>query len=301
MLADMSLTESEVFEQLRPELVKLAYRMTGLWTEAEDLVQEAWLRFSTQKVDSARPYLYRVVTRLCLDHLKSARHRREAYVGPWLPEPMVEIGVDEEVEAVEQLTLGLMVALEHLSPLERAAFLLHQVYGYAYSEIGALLGRSEAACRKLSSRARARLQERRPRLDSAPSQPSGVLFDLVQAVRSGDVERVVTFLREDAVLTTDGGGKAIAALRPVLGRDKIARFFVGIARKASPAARLLSARVGGLPGLVIFEGEACVSAMAFEIQEGKLGSIWIMRNPDKLTSVRPAESAPSRWAESAPG
>lgn len=287
----MSFRKAEVFEEFRPELIRLAYRMTGLWSEAEDLVQDAWLRFSSSQVDHAKPFLYRVVTRLCLDYLKSARNQRETYIGPWLPEPKIEFSVADEMVIAEEVTLSLLLALENLSPAERAVFILRQLYEIDYTEIGEFLGRSEAACRKLLSRARGRIKDQRKKLDANRAQGKQPLTGLVNAVRSGDVDQVMEFLHQDAILVSDGGGKALAALQPIVGADKISRFFVGIGKKFPSNSRVWPALVGGHPGLCFFEGEKCVTAMAVEFHDRKIQSLWLVRNPDKLTKVGEAPSS----------
>lgn len=288
----MESPKSIIFETYRSELTRLAYRMTGLWSEAEDLVQEAWIRFHSSEVTSSKSFLYRVVTRLCLDHLKSARRRRETYPGSWLPEPTVEINVENEVEAAEQLTLALLVTLEQLNPAERAAFLLRQVYEFEYSDIGSLLGKTETSCRKLVSRAKARLKESRPDFEERRAPDFGLLHELSEAVRGGDVERVVACLKEDAVMTSDGGGKAVSAINPIYGADKIARFFIGIIRKFSPTGTVIPAVVGGYPGLIAWEDGRCTSAMAFDILDSLVHEIWVVRNPDKLANIKPPNSEP---------
>ncbi|MGE0490551.1 MAG: sigma-70 family RNA polymerase sigma factor [Vulcanimicrobiota bacterium] len=287
-----------VFEAHRAELTRLAYRMTGSLAEAEDLVQEAWLRFEGQSVELPRAWLYRVVTRLCLDHLKSARHQREVYPGPWLPEPIVE--ADDPLELAEDLTLALLVALERLSPLERAAWLLHEVYDFGYDELGGLLGRSNTACRQLVSRSRTHLRQQRARFHPEPAAAQNLVSELVEAMMAGDLEGVMRHLREDVVLLSDGGGKAVAALRPVIGADKVARFFVGVAQKFAPSSqtRVWLTRVGGLPGLVASEAGQVVTTLAFDIEGDRVVAIYATRNPDKLARVPIPRSG--GWGASAP-
>lgn len=275
------MNHAEVFEGQRGELTRLAYRMTGSRAEAEDLVQEAWLRFSGQTVEHPRAWLTRVLTRLCLDHLKSARTRRETYPGPWLPEPVVEL--DPTVELAEDLTMAVLVALERLSPLERAAYLLHEVYDYGYDEIGQLLDRSPTACRQLASRARGHVHSDRSRF--APPDAEQVVQEMVAALLSGDHEGVVGKLRADAVFTSDAGGKALAATRPVAGAENIAKLLGGLHRKGRGGGEFFPARVGGLPGYVSFEGGVCTGALAFQVEEGQIVAIYAVRNPDKLERI----------------
>lgn len=274
-------SRAEVFEQHRVELTRLAYRMTGSRAEAEDLVQEAWLRFADQSVEHPRAWLNRVLTRLCLDHLKSARTRRETYPGPWLPEPVVEL--DPTVELAEDLTLAVLVALERLSPLERAAYLLHEVYDYGYDEIGQLLDRSPTACRQLASRARGHVHSDRSRF--APPDAEQVVQEMVGALLTGDHEGVIRRLRADAVFTSDAGGKATAATRPVVGAEKVARMLEGLHKKGGGGAEFQPARVGGLPGFVGFKDGRCTDAIAFVVQDGLITAIYSVRNPDKLGRI----------------
>jgi len=275
------MNHAEVFEQHRSELTRLAYRMTGSRAEAEDLVQEAWLRFSGQQVDHPRAWLTRVLTRLCLDHLKSARARRETYPGPWLPEPVVDL--EPGVELAEELTMAMLVALERLSPLERAAYLLHEVYDYGYDEIGTLLDRSPTACRQLASRARGHVHEDRSRF--APPDAETVVQEMVGALLAGDHAGLVQRLRADAVFTSDAGGKVPAATRPVQGAENIARLLEGLHKKGRGGGEFQPARVGGLPGFVSFEGDRCTNALAFVVEDGQIAAIYAVRNPDKLARI----------------
>ncbi|WP_420960198.1 sigma-70 family RNA polymerase sigma factor [Brucella sp. IR073] len=272
-----------VFEALRPRLIRIAYRMLGSVAEAEDIVQEAWLRWQgadRASVRDARAFLARVVTRLCLDHLKSARVRRETYPGTWLPEPVVDPVEDEE----DDLTLTLMMALERLSPLERAAFLLHDVFDVNFDEVARVLGRDPAACRKLASRARDHVRESRPRYPVPEDRGRSIAEAFFQASRNGDMTALQGLLAEDAVMYSDGGGIRIATLNPIFGREKIVRFFVAISEK--PSGRMPPAhrfdRIDGLPGIVTLEEDGLPQTVALDIAEGKITAIYVMRNPEKL-------------------
>ncbi len=216
------------FDPLRPTLTRIAYRMLGSVADAEDVVQEAFLRWFDANRDAVREpeaYLRRVVTRLCLDHLKSARHRRETYIGPWLPEPVVETAQDE----TDDVTLPLMMALERLSPLERAAFLLHDVFGVGFEEIAATIKRDPAACRQLASRARTHVRAARPRFDIPKERGLEIATAFFTATRSGDMQQLRSLLAADVTAYADGGGKAQAALRPVVGFDNVMRAHAALA------------------------------------------------------------------------
>jgi RNA polymerase sigma-70 factor (ECF subfamily) len=284
------------FESHRRELLGLAYRMTGSISDAEDLVQDAFLRFeaSTTAVDHPRAYLHRVVTRLCLDFLKSAQHRRERYVGPWLPEPVahpVAAFSDSVVERADEVAVALLLALERLSPLERAVFVLHDAFDYGYDEIADLLDSTPAACRQLASRARAHITTERPRFNPEPETAQRLLQAVLGAALAGDTERLAALLKADALLLSDGGGKAKAAGKPIVGAERIARFLTGTARKhpLPPGARIFPARVSGLPGLLVFVGDTCLQTIALDLEGGAVAAIYIVRNPDKLGHLsRPA-------------
>lgn len=277
------------FEAHRPHLFRLAYRMTGCVGEAEDAVQEAWVRWSRTDpttVRHPRAWLTQTTTRLCLDHLGSARARREAYVGPWLPEPLVDrdAPADEAVALADDVSVALLLALERLSPLERAAFLLHDVFDVDHTEVAATLGRSEAACRQLASRARAHVRAARPRQPADRATHARVVAAFGAAVASGDVDALRAVLTDDAVLLSDGGGRAAAARVPVLGGDKVARFLLGVA-KAFPLAdsvRVEVASVHGAPGFVLYDGGRALQTFAFAFADDRIAGVYTVRNPEKL-------------------
>ena len=292
------------FEPHRRHLRGLAYRMLGSWADAEDVVQDTWLRWrqaGAAQADAPRAYLSRIAARLCLDRLKSARARREHYVGPWLPEPLPEAqwyAGSAPGEFAADLSVALMLALERLSAPERAAFLLHDVFDVPYAEIAATLGRGEAACRQLAARARARVREERPRFDASREQGERLAGAFLRASRDGDVDALRALLAEDAVLYTDGGGRKSAALRPILGGDRVARFFAGIARK--PGAGLSGARItwlNGLPAIVAAESDGLPRATTLALREGRIAAVYLVRNPDKLghlAEARARDLAPGR-------
>ncbi|QQO12561.1 sigma-70 family RNA polymerase sigma factor [Bradyrhizobium diazoefficiens] len=281
------------FETHRRALTRLAYRMLGLRAEAEDVVQDAYLRWHatdrTEIKDSYR-YLATVVTRLCLDRMKSARARRESYVGQWLPEPVVdELAENEHAgELAHDISVALMLLLERLSPLERASFLLHDVFGLDYTEIARALDRNEAACRQLAARARIHIEAGRPRFTASREEGLRLAAAFQAATSAGDMQALAELLAQDAVLYSDGGGKRTAALNPIRGADRILRFLEGIARK-NPALAAITARpavVNGSPGFVMRESDGSIDTMAIEHRDGRIVAIYLTRNPDKLQHVR---------------
>jgi RNA polymerase sigma-70 factor, ECF subfamily len=281
----------EVFERHRAPLTGLAYRMLASRADAEDVVQDAYLRWAGRKeagVDDPRRYLAAIVTRLCLDRMKSARARREVYVGPWLPEPVVDEALDAESasELADDLSVALMMALERLSPLERAAFLLHDVFDIDFAEVAQSLGRSEAACRQLAARARRHVRSDRPRFSADQDEGRRLAAAFEAAARSGDAAQLAQLLTADAVFHSDGGGKRPAALRIVTGADDIAALLTGLISRGFRAASLRPATINGLAGFVVREEDGSVSTIAFEIGNGRISAIYVVRNPEKLAHVR---------------
>ena len=279
----------------RGRLLGLAYRMLGSRSDAEDIVQDAYLRFAgAQDVHNAEAFLVTVVTRLCLDRLKSARAQREVYVGPWLPEPVFDaegLSADAATELADDLSFALLLALDRLSPLERAAFLLHDVFDTPFSEIAAMLDRTEAACRQLATRARRAVRDERPAPAATPDNHARLLQAFGEAVTSGDVARLAELLREDAVAITDGGGRKTAARNPIQGADKIARFFIGLAAKnAGHEIRVEPAMINGAIGALLYLDGELDHTMSMAISGEKIAAIYIVRNPDKLRHL-PAAAA----------
>jgi RNA polymerase sigma-70 factor (ECF subfamily) len=281
------------FEAHRRSLTGLAYRMLGSRAEAEDVVQDAWLRWHAADrgaVEDPRRFLGTVVTRLCLDRMKSAQARREVYVGQWLPEPVVDepLATEAASDLAHDLSVALMLLLERLSPLERAAFLLHDVFGLDFAQVADTLGRGEAACRQLAARARAHVEAGRPRFATSPEEGSRLAAAFRTASQTGDMHTLRQLLAEDAVLHTDGGGKRPAALNPIYGADKILRFFAGIARKDSALSTVEAreATINSLPGFVLREQDGAIDTMAFAHRDGRIVAIYVTRNPDKLRHVR---------------
>jgi RNA polymerase sigma-70 factor, ECF subfamily len=277
----------------RGRLLGLAYRMLGCRSDAEDVVQDAYLRFAgAQDVHNPEAFLVTVVTRLCLDRLKSAKAQREVYVGPWLPEPVFDaegLSADAATELADDLSFALLLALDRLSPLERAAFLLHDVFDTPFPEIAAMLDRTEEACRQLASRARRAVRDDRPAPAKAPGNHARLLMAFGEAVTSGNVARLAELLREDAVAITDGGGRKTAARNPIIGADKIARFFIGIAAKnAGHDIRVEPAMINGAIGALLYMDGELDHAMSMAIDGDKIAAIYIVRNPDKLRHLPPA-------------
>lgn len=266
----------------------LAYRMLGSRAEAEDVVQDAWLRW--RKVDSTEveepgAYLNRVVTRLALDRMKSARARREVYVGEWLPEPVVE--PDFEAGGDADLSVAFLLALERLTPLERAAFLLHDVFDTPFAEIAAVLGRSETACRQLASRAREHVRRDRPRYKPSVDEERRLTAAFFEAVFKGDEVGLRSLLSEDVVMHADGGGKVNANLNPVKGLEKAIALIMGVRRKWPPPAgtTVRLARVNGHPGLVLATDGIVFQTMGLEIDGGRIAAVYTVRNPEKLSGL----------------
>lgn len=288
---------SESFEPYRRPLLGLAYRMLGSMADAEDAVQEAYVRWHSADraaVSNPRAFLMTTTSRICLDMLGSAHARREAYVGPWLPEPVIDtsaLAADSRLALAEDLSVALLLALDRLSPLERAAFLLHDVFDFSFREVAKSLERTEAACRQLAARARARVRAGRP--GSAPARPGrsakadakheALISAFLTAARSGDLQALTGMLANDARVVTDGGGKAAAALNVIAGADRVARFLAGVSRKGwRDDFTLHFAPINGLPGVVVHAPDGPVQTAAFEIAGGVIHAMYVVRNPEKV-------------------
>ena len=272
-----------VFDPLRPRLTRIAYRMLGSVADAEDVVQEAfirWLNSDRASVREPEGFLRRVVTRLCLDVLKSAARRRTTYVGPWLPEPIVE----NETDDVDDVTLPLLLALERLSPLERAAFLLHDVFGVDFDEIAETLGREEASVRQLAVRARDHVRSEKPRYELNKRRGMELAEAFFAASRKGDMQALQNMLAEDVTVHSDGGGKRSAALEPTVGHDAVLALYERLARifAEHPSQLVKFGFINGLPGFVTLEGDGALQTTALLIEDGKIVAQYVVRNPDKL-------------------
>jgi RNA polymerase sigma-70 factor (ECF subfamily) len=261
--------------------MRVAYRMLGSVADAEDVLQDAfirWMRADRSEVREPEAFLRRTVTRLCLDQLKSARRQRETYIGPWLPDPVLE------EEAEEDVTLPLMLALERLSPLERAAFLLHDVFGFDFEEVGASIGRDAAACRQLATRARTHVREARPRFQVDKQRGLELAQAFFTASREGDMKALAAMLAADVSVHSDGGGKRPAAMRPIVGFDAVMRVHRNLAAlfRKNGSKLVRAGYVNGLPGFVTLEADGELQTTALEIEDGKIAAIYVVRNPDKL-------------------
>ncbi|MFB7654349.1 MULTISPECIES: RNA polymerase sigma-70 factor [unclassified Streptomyces] len=287
-------TVTDVFEAHRPVLLGVAYRMLGRLADAEDVVQEAWLRWSgadRSTVREPRGYLVRVTTRLAIDRLRQIKSRGETYVGPWLPEPYVTDFGDtvpdtaERAVLADSVSLAVLVVLESLSPLERAVFVLREAFGYPYAEIAAMLERGEAAVRQLAGRARKHVDERRPRYDVDPAQRRDLTERFLAAAADGDLAGLMELLAPDVRLVGDSGGKSKAPLRVLESSDKVARFLQGAARKGVPDFSYRFLEINGGPALLALSGGKPDSVFQIEVADGRIQSVYIIRNPDKLLSL----------------
>jgi RNA polymerase sigma-70 factor (ECF subfamily) len=283
---------AEQFEEHRPRLFALAYRMLGSASEAEDVVQDAYLRASEEPaIRDLRAFLVTVTTRLCLDRLKAARAVREQYIGPWLPEPILQQPGDgageQRAERAESVAMAVLVMLETLSPLERAVFLLREAFEYPYDEIGTILGRSAAACRQAYHRARAHLDAQRPRFRAPPEQQRRLVLRFLEAARGGDLAALTGMLAADVVSWGDGGGVAPAARRPVRGARAVARLMIGLmARVAEQGIDQVALDwVNGEPGLLAWENGRLSTVMVFEADGERIAALRTVRNPAKLAHL----------------
>jgi RNA polymerase sigma-70 factor, ECF subfamily len=289
--------EGDAYRELRPLLFSIAYRMVGSVSEAEDIVQEAFLRLHRAvrdgaEVASPKAYLSAVTTRLAIDHLRSARVRRERYVGAWLPEPLVtdpEADAAAHAETADSLSMAFLVLLERLSPVERAVFLLHEVFGYPYAEIAGLVGKSEENCRQVAARARRHVEAGRPRFEPSRRQREELASRFFAAVEQGDTEGLVGLLAADAVMYADGGGKAPARAAPLHGALPVARLLLGLARQARVLGlRTRAAEVNGQPGAMAYDPDGrLVTVLCLEIADGRVNTVRAVVNPDKLRHLGP--------------
>ncbi|MDQ1043660.1 RNA polymerase sigma-70 factor [Streptomyces sp. V4I2] len=288
-------TVTDVFEEHRPVLLGVAYRMLGRVADAEDVVQEAWLRWSgadRTEVREPRAYLVRITTRLAIDRLRQVKARGETYVGPWLPEPYVTDFGDtvpdtaERAVLADSVSLAVLVVLESLSPLERAVFVLREAFGYPYADIAAMLERGEPAVRQLAGRARKHVEERRPRYQVDPVQRRDLTERFLAAAGEGDLEGLMSLLAPDVRLVGDSGGKAKAPLRVLETADKVGRFMIGVAEKGGIpdlSFRFLELNAG--PAILVLSGDKPDSVLQLDVLDGRIQSVYVIRNPDKLRSL----------------
>ncbi len=285
----------ESFETYRTYLFAIAYRMLGSAMDAEDIVQETYLRYQSPPKDpirSLKGYLTTILTRLCIDQLQLARRKRELYVGPWLPEPILTAETPEatdpekRVELEESISLAFLVLLEQLQPFERAVFLLRESFAYEFAEIASMLGKSEAACRRSFSRAKLHLRAHRPRFAASRETHRQLLSGYVQAVERGEMKTLMSMLSEEVTLWADAGGKRKqAALRPISGPDAVARFSVGTMRFLPEEYRMELAEVNGQPAVIIRAGGQVFSVVTIEVEAEHIRAIYVIANPEKLARV----------------
>jgi RNA polymerase sigma-70 factor, ECF subfamily len=285
----------ESFESYRPYLFSIAYRMLGSAMDAEDMVQEAYIRSAAppkEPIRSLKAYLTTILTRLCMDQLDLARRKRELYVGPWLPEPILTATAadtadpETRVETSESISLAFLVLLEQFQPFERAVFLLREVFEYEFAEIAAILGKSEAACRRSFSRSKLHLREQRPRFPASRETHRQLLDSYVRAVETGEMKSLISMLSEDVTLWTDGGGKVkTAALRPIKGRDAVARFSVGTRRFLPANYRMEMADVNGQPAVIVRAGGRAFSVITIDVEGEHICAVRVLANPEKLERI----------------
>lgn len=281
---------TECFEAQRARLAGLAYRITGSRSESEDIVQEAWLRWDRadhSTIDRPEAWLTTVTSRLALDRLRSAQHRREQYVGSWLPEvAVVDADPAERIELAESLTIGFLTVLERLTPVERVVFLLADVWRVPFDEIAGVVDRTPTACRQVASRARRRVVEGRPRFSPTDDDAWRVTFAFLEAATGGDLDALTAALAHDVVETSDGGARRKAGRRPVVGADRVARFVANLTRKlARPSVEIVPRLVNGQPGVVVFDDGRIDLTAAFSVVDGRIDRVWVVVAPDKLPGI----------------
>jgi RNA polymerase sigma-70 factor, ECF subfamily len=281
-----------VTNELRPLMLSIAYRMVGSFSEAEDIVQEAFLRLheAGEAVESPKAWLSTVITRLSIDHLRSARVRREQYAGTWLPEPVLADPAPDaaaHAETADTLSLALLVVLESLSPVERAVFLLREVFGYGYREIAEIVGKSEDNCRQLAARARRHVDARTPRFETSREQRDELARRFFAAVQEGETEELIELLAADVAFYGDGGGKAPAIRKPMFGREKVVRLMLGFGRVARrDDYRLVPTDVNGQPGALAYDADgALVAVLSLDIAGGSIRALRSVVNPEKLAHL----------------
>src|ERR687894_653727 len=285
---------TEDFEQHRSLLFSIAYRMLGSVADAEDILQEAYLRWREApeaEVRSPKAYLSAVVTRLSIDRLRSARAWREEYIGPWLPEPLVTEGAEEVADSIEldeSLSMAFLVLLESLNPVERAVFILREAFDYDYEEISRIVGKSEANCRQIARRARQSVAARRPRFERSPEQEQRLTQQFVETCMNGDMEGLLELLSEDVTLWSDGGGKVAAASYPIHGPERVARFLLGVLRTVPSGFFTRRTQINGGPGVVGYVDDRPTSVVALDVANDRLRGVRIVVNPEKLRAIPPA-------------
>ncbi len=283
------------FQSARPRLLGLAYRMLGSRADAEDILQDAWLRYQSaapESIETPDAWLTTVVTRLSLDRLRRVRVQREVYTGPWLPEPVADadsLSPEAATELADDLSFALLLTLERLTPAERAAFLLHDVFDTPFPAVASALERSEAACRQLASRARKAVRQARPRQSATDADHLALLQQFVTAIGSGQTEGLMQLLATDAIAYADGGGVRLSALNPIRGRRNIARFFAGLARKLSARGTVIAMQVTTLnarPAVLVHLDGELDQTLSLDVGDGLIRQVYSVRNPEKLTRLQ---------------
>ena len=275
----------------RPLLFSIAYRMLGRVTEAEDMVQEAFLRWHRQEDVSGilepRAWLTTTITRLCIDQLRSARRQREEYVGTWLPEPIIDDNAARQADLADSLGIAFMMMLEELSPVERAVFLLREAFGHDYAAIAEIVGKSEANCRQMVTRAKARLGRAEETRPTSTGEAERLVKEFITATQTGELADLIALLTEDAVLYSDGGGKVRAAILPIYGPDRIGRMFIGLRRfNTGTQGPPRFVRINGSPGVLYRGSDGNINAMTLAFEGGKVKAVYIVRNPEKLAGIK---------------
>ena len=289
------MTLAEVIEAHRGHVFGVAYRMLGSAADAEDAVQETFWRWhkavaAGADIETDRAWLTTTVTRICLDTLRSARARRESYVGPWLPEPLIQDAAPDVAEAAilaESLSTAFLLLLERLSPKERAVFLLHDVFTYDFATIADIVGESKAYCRQIARRARAHVSEERPRYPTSPEHQRALLEHFIAAYSDGDLPGLIKLLAHDVTVWSDGGGRVAASVRPISGNDRVSRFLLGLGAKLPPDLTLRIETVNGQPGILTEHHDEVLGVTTFDIRDGQIHGIYIVVNPEKLPPPPP--------------
>lgn len=283
---------TQIFEQHRPLLFRLAYGMLGRVAFAEDAVQETFLRWQkqdTKQIQSPKAWLSKVVNRICLDEIKSARNQKEQYIGPDLPEPLLAespTSPEEMLELAESVSMAMLVLLDRLNPVQRAVFLLYEVFDYDYASISAIIDRSESNCRKIAERARNLIREKRPEFNKNSNKQKHLVHKFVEAMRDRDIPEIEHMLAADAIMYTDGGGKVTVARKPVKGAGKIAKLITGGPKGLAQPYRIEFKVINGEPGMILWAEEQLHNVWSFHIEEGKIKSIYVVLNPDKLEHIK---------------
>lgn len=283
---------TEIFESYRPGLFSLAYGMLGRIALAEDAVQEAYIRWQQQNIEQIRSnkaYLTKIVNNICLDEIKSAKNRREQYIGPNLPEPFLAAEYETpetETELAESLSMALFMVLDQLNPVQRAVFILREVFDYDYASVSEIINKSESNCRKIAQRARESMQKQNPKFEKKPKKQHELVKVFIKAVREGDVQDIESKLAKEATLYSDGGGKVAAARKPIFGAVKIAKFFKGIQKGLTETIRIAFTDVNSEPGLILYLDEKLYGVWSFHIENDEIQGIYAVLNPDKLKRLK---------------